>query len=155
MDLFRHAGALAPEQQPVVGAKGEVGIGGGGPGGQQNQPRAMPDGAVGLPAGVADELDRAEIVHAGATQPSVVEDEAAGLDDVDRDAEAGGEAEQRAGILRDVRLVEDEAHGAGFGVAWQGYEVRLYRFRGRGRRPRISASVCRRTGGVRPGTQMI
>src|SRR5439155_20036905 len=108
---FRPARALGPEQQPVVGAEGEVGVGGGGPGGQQHQPRAMPDGAVGLPAGMTRELGRAEIVHAGATQPSVVEDEAAGLDDVDRDAEAGGEAEQRAGILRDVRLVEDEAHG--------------------------------------------
>ena len=54
---------------------------------------AAPRGAAAppesVPGGVAGQVDVVEIVHAGAPQPAVVEEEAAGLDDVDGDAEAG------------------------------------------------------------------
>ena len=37
------------------------------------------------------------------------------LDEIDRNAEAGGEAEQRSGVLRDVRLEKREPQGRGGG----------------------------------------
>ena len=40
--------------------------------------------------------------------------EAGRLDDMGLDAEAGGEPENRAGVLGDVGLVEGDPHGASF-----------------------------------------
>ncbi len=57
------------------------------------------------------QLDMVQVVHPGAPHAAVVEGEAAGLDHVDRQPEAGGETQDRAGVLRDVRLVEGKAHG--------------------------------------------
>ena len=60
----------------------------------------------------AEEVDMLEIVHARPPEPPVVEDESARLDEVDRHPEAGREAQDRAGILRDVGLIGGEAqHG--------------------------------------------
>ena len=49
------------------------------------------------------------IIEAGALQPPVVEHETKGLDQVDRDRETGGEAQQCPGILRDVGFEQGEA----------------------------------------------
>ena len=48
----------------------------------------------------------------GAAEGPVGHREAGRLDDVRLDAETGREAENRAGVLRDIGLVERDAHGA-------------------------------------------
>ena len=55
--------------------------------------------------------DRAKgrVVEPGALQATVVEQKSAGLDQIDRDPETGGEPQQRPGILRYVRLEQGEA----------------------------------------------
>jgi hypothetical protein len=57
------------------------------------------------------QLDMIQVVHPGASQAAVVEGESARLDHVDRQPETGGEAQDRAGILRDVGLIERKPHG--------------------------------------------
>jgi len=47
-------------------------------------------------------LDPCGIIEHGAAQPAVVEDKAERLYQVDRDAKARGEAQQRPGILRNI-----------------------------------------------------
>ena len=47
-------------------------------------------------------LDPCGIIEHGAAQPAVVEDKAERLYQVDRDAKACGEAQQRPGILRNI-----------------------------------------------------
>src|SRR5690348_13190972 len=51
----------------------------------------------------------AGVIESGALEAAVVEQKAAGLDQIDPDPEAGGQPEQRTGILRDVRLEQGEA----------------------------------------------
>ena len=53
------------------------------------------------------------IIERRALQPAVVEDKTGRLDQVDGDGETGAEAEQRAGILRDVGLEQGEAQMIG------------------------------------------
>ena len=50
-----------------------------------------------------------DIVERGAFQAPVVEQEPERLDQVDRDPETGGEAQQRPGILRDIGLEQCKA----------------------------------------------
>ena len=66
---------------------------------------------------MAGDLDPVEVVEAGAAEVAVGDVEAGRLDDVDRNAEAGGEAQERAGVLRDVGLVEGEARHRRFMIA--------------------------------------
>jgi len=61
---------------------------------------------------VPHERDLIEIVHAGAAKRAVGGWEAGGLDEMRLDAEAGGEAKNSPGVLRDVGLVEGDPHGA-------------------------------------------
>ena len=49
------------------------------------------------------------IIEQGPLQPPVVEHETERLDQIDRDPETGGEAEQRPGILRDIGFEQSEA----------------------------------------------
>ena len=108
-----HAGALAAEQQRVVRREGEVGDSGIAPCvvSRTRRPRRRAREMRPRKRG-ASSAAPVEIIHAGALQAAVVEHEAAGLDDVDGDAEAGAEAQQRAGVLRNVGLVEGKTHGA-------------------------------------------
>lgn len=55
-----------------------------------------------------------EIIHAGAPEVPVRPQEPAGPDHVDRDSEAGGEAQHRTGILRYVGLEQGKAHRGGY-----------------------------------------
>ena len=64
------------------------------------------------PRGMPRQRHLVEIVHAGAAEGAVGDREAGRLDDMGRDAEAGAEPQNRAGILRDVGLVKGEVHGA-------------------------------------------
>jgi len=45
-----------------------------------------------------------EVIHAGAVEIAVAQDKTAGMDDVDGNAEAGAEAEDRPGVLRNIGL---------------------------------------------------
>ena len=56
-----------------------------------------------------------EIVHPGAAERAVRARKARGLDDMGFDPETGREPQNRAGILRDVGLVEGDPHGRRFG----------------------------------------
>ncbi len=49
------------------------------------------------------------VVEPGALQATILEQKSARLDQVDGDPEAGGEPDERPGILGYVRLVEGEA----------------------------------------------
>ena len=63
---------------------------------------------------VPHQVYRGDIVHAGTSEIAIGYVEARGLDDVDTKPEAGGKAQDRAGIPRDVGLVEGDsqlAHG--------------------------------------------
>jgi len=68
-------------------------------------------GAKGIPTGMPAPVHGLEIIHAGPPHPPVVEQEAAGLDNVDVDTQAGRETQDRPGVLRNIRLIESEAHG--------------------------------------------
>ena len=72
-----------------------------------------PPGLERVPGDVPGQVDLVEIVHAGAAEGAVGDRKAGRLDQVRLDPEAGGEPQDRAGILRDVGLVEGDAHGAG------------------------------------------
>ena len=80
------------------------------PMGAHTSDSATRHGSEAGPGIVAAELGIGEVVEARAFQAAVAEHEAAGLDDVNGDTEAGAEAKQGPGVLRDVGLVEGEAH---------------------------------------------
>src|SRR5262249_2988017 len=108
-----HAGRSRAEQEDAVardrGRQRGGGRGGGeekGPGGGAAAPRLER-----LPAGVTDEIDLIEVIHAGAAERAVAGGEACGLDDVRLEAEAGGETKNRARVLRNVGLKQRNAHG--------------------------------------------
>jgi hypothetical protein len=57
-----------------------------------------------------------EVVHPGSAERPVGGREAGRLDDMGFDPETGGKAQNRAGVLRDVWLVEGDPHGRRFGL---------------------------------------
>ena len=65
--------------------------------------------AKSVPRFVAAEFCQRGIVERRTPQAPVVEEKSARLDDVDGDGKACREAQQRAGVLRDIRLVEGKA----------------------------------------------
>ena len=111
---FGHAGALAAHEGQVVGVEGEIGVGEGGLGGRQHQPAAgfrLPCHKS-VPGQVADEADLLQIVHARPSERAVGQVEPGRLDHMDVHPQAGAQSEQRAGVLRNVGLVEHESdHG--------------------------------------------
>ena len=54
---------------------------------------------------MAGHLRQIDIIHSGPFQLAVIQQEAAGLDDVHRKAEAGPQTQQASGILGDVGLI--------------------------------------------------
>jgi hypothetical protein len=60
---------------------------------------------------VAQQVDTFEIIHPRPSQPAVVEDESARFDQVDGQAETGGQPQHGAGVLGNIRLKDDKAHG--------------------------------------------
>src|SRR5581483_2544188 len=99
------AGALAAEENRVVGGEGKAGERLAAGRGQQHEARPGVAGAAEVvPRSVATNRREREIVERGAPQPPVVEQEAARLDQIDPDPKTGGQAQQRTGILRDVGL---------------------------------------------------
>ena len=106
VDVGRHAGAFAAEQQDVVGPesrpRGKRSAPGGG---QQDQPAGRPVRGGKRPRRRAGRSVRqVVIVHGGPADALVVDRKAAGLDDVERHAQAGGQADEGPEILRDIGL---------------------------------------------------
>src|SRR3546814_15831629 len=64
-----------------------------------------------VPGAVSRHRRAGDVIHAGAPQTAVVQDESAWFDDLDRHAEAGAEAEHRADVLGAVGLEQSELHG--------------------------------------------
>ena len=71
------------------------------------------------PGFVAQQIDASKIIHVGAPQPPVRPDESARPDDIDPDAQARRQPENRAGILRDVRFVKGKTHESGNDTTWR------------------------------------
>ena len=57
-----------------------------------------------------DDGDLIEVVHSGAAEMAVGDRESGRLDNMGLDAQAGAQAQNRPGVLRDVRLEKDDAH---------------------------------------------
>ena len=114
-DMVRHARRFTAEEQDVAILEGEFRVGQGGAGREQDKPAvlAAPPLLEAVEINVAGKGRHFEIVHAGAPEIAVGEIESGRLDDVDRDAEAGGHAQDRAGVAGDVGLVQRDAKAAG------------------------------------------
>ena len=72
-------------------------------------PALTPPRLEGAPGDVPRDRRVVEIIHAGTAQVAVRHVEGRRFDDLHRHAEAGGQAQHGAGVLRDVRLVDGEA----------------------------------------------
>ena len=125
MDLVRHAGGFAADEDDVGRLEGELRVSR--RRFRRREHEAKPAlGAKrleGAPGRVARHVERVEVVESGAAEVAVGDVEPRRLDDVARDAEAGGHAQHGAGVLRDVGLVESKAHapsscGDGAPVKW-------------------------------------
>ena len=60
---------------------------------------------------MAHDFHLIEVVHSGAAEVPVGDRKTGRLDDVRLDIQAGAEAENRSGVLRNVRLEKSYAHG--------------------------------------------
>ena len=110
MHVVGHPGALAPDHDPVVRGEGELGVGNSAAGGQQHQPPGLRQRPVGRPGAVPDQGQLVDVVHPGPAQLAVVQNEAAGLDQVQRHPESRRQTHQSPGVLGNVRFEENEAH---------------------------------------------
>ncbi|GAB3118042.1 hypothetical protein GCM10027256_05850 [Novispirillum itersonii subsp. nipponicum] len=83
------------------------------PGGQQHQPSGggRVIGQIALPRQMADHAGQQGIIHSGPFQVAVIPDKTARFDNIKAKIKTGGKAQQGAGILRNVRLVQRKAHG--------------------------------------------
>src|SRR5205085_5868201 len=66
------------------------------------------------PARVSHDRHAIEVVHPGPPEGTIRGWKARRLDDVGFDPKAGGEAQNRTGVLRNVGLVEGDPHGGRF-----------------------------------------
>jgi hypothetical protein len=102
----RHAGALAPDHERIVRREGRIDIAHGRPGRQQDEtPGPGTRGARRLervPRAVAREVEPIEIIHGGTAEFGIAHDEAARLDQIDAQPQAGRETHHRTGVLGDV-----------------------------------------------------
>ena len=100
MHVFRHTAAFGAEQQGVARPEarlGEADRAGGG--GEEDQPAFQPR-LESIPARMTAHVGDLGIVHPGPLQRLVAPREAAGLDHVDRHAQAGGEPQEGADMSR-------------------------------------------------------
>ncbi len=63
-----------------------------------------------MPRDMTGHADMLEIVHAGAPERPVAGGEAGRLDQVDANREAGGKAQDRAGVLRNIGFKQGDAY---------------------------------------------
>src|SRR5689334_10892994 len=116
MDSFRYAGRFAAEQEDVAALEGMSQIRCRGARGEEDEPQALaaPPAFERFPGRMPRELHLIEIVHAGAAKRAIARRKARWFDQMRLDAEAGGESENRSGVLRDVGLEEGNAHAGAF-----------------------------------------
>lgn len=109
-DVRRHAGRLAADHQDVVRREAEIVGRGLALRRQKDQTAALlaPPGVEVREAVVVDQGRRGAIIEAGAAEMPVAQRERGWTDDVQYEAEAGGQPNQGAGVLRDFGLVERE-----------------------------------------------
>src|SRR5690348_5839082 len=112
MDRLGYARRFAAEQQDIVRGKGEIEIRSGGFGGEQNEaaPRRPPPSLEVRPGGVPGDGHGIEVVHSGAAKSAIGGWKSCRLDDVGLDSETPAQPQDGPGILRDVRLVQSNAH---------------------------------------------
>src|SRR5262249_53580390 len=60
--------------------------------------------------------DLVEVVHAGTAEGTVADRKSGRLDEMDLNPEAGGKAENRAGILGDIGLEQGDSHNSRLGL---------------------------------------
>jgi len=113
VDMVRYAGRFAAEEQYVAVSVREVRVGNRGLCRKQHKPAVFAEAPLlkAIEVNMAGEGRHFEIVHAGAPEVAVGDVEAGGLDDVDGDSQAGGEAQDGAGVAGDVGLVERDSNG--------------------------------------------
>src|SRR5437868_647257 len=109
MCVVGHAGALAAEEDRVVRRERKTMQRDGAARGHQDQPRLRCSaGEESRPRGVTAENEISRIIKDGALEPSVIEQETAWLDQIDRHSEASREPQQGPGVLRNVGLEQGE-----------------------------------------------
>ncbi len=113
VDMVRHAGRFTAEEKHVPIRIGEVRVGQGGFGREEHKPAALaaPPLLEAVEVDMPGERRHFEIVHAGPPEVAVGEVETGRLDDVDGDAEAGGEPQDGSRVAGNVGLVEGDAEG--------------------------------------------
>src|SRR5687768_7264118 len=113
LNTVRHAGRFTAEEKYVPIRIGEVRVGQGGFGREEEQPAslALPPILEAVEVDMPGQGRHFEIVHAGTPEVAVGDVETGGLDDVDGDTEAGGHAQDGAGVAGDIRLVKGDAEG--------------------------------------------
>lgn len=113
VDMARHAGRFTAEEKYVAIRIGEIRVGQGGSRREEDEPAALgsPPLLEAIEVDMPGQGRHFEIVHAGPPEVAVGEVEAGRLDDVDREAEAGGHAQDGASVAGDVWLVERDADG--------------------------------------------
>lgn len=107
------ARAFASQQQGIVRGERELRIRNGGTSAQKHQ--APPFLAVSriknLPRGMTPKIDMIDIIHSRTRHLARAEDKTARLDHIDADPQTRAQAQQGPGILRNVRLIQSDAHG--------------------------------------------
>jgi hypothetical protein len=112
MHFFRDAGGFAPAQQHVAFAVGQIDMRARSLGGEQHDPAAflLPPVLERVERNMIHDAHVVEIVEPGTAKRFFGRGEGGGTDDMDRNAETGAEPENRAGVLRDVGLIEGDDH---------------------------------------------
>lgn len=103
---------FAAHEENIVGAEGEIGVGGRPPRGGKDQSRAStfpPYLEIG-PADMTAYFDLIDIIHARAPEILVRYRESGRLNEVRRHVETGAEAQHRSTVLRYVGLVKRQLH---------------------------------------------
>src|SRR5262245_9192138 len=108
-----NAGGFTAEEENIVRAIGMVEVAEACPGREQDQ------AALGLtapalecrPVGVPHDLDLIQVIHAGPSEGAVGGRKSGRLDDVRLDPQTRRQAQDRARVLRNVRLIERDPHG--------------------------------------------
>src|SRR5215831_16103427 len=111
MHLLGHTGALPTEDDRIARRELKA-MQRDGPGRRhQNQPRpSIPAGKKGCPRSMPAKNEIRRVIEERALETPIIEQETARLDQVDGQPKARSKPQQGPGILRDVRLEQDETH---------------------------------------------
>jgi len=109
MHRLGNSGALPAKEDRIVCGEHEVMERYGSCGRHQDQSRCpVAIGEECRPRGMPENLQAGRIIEQGTSETPVIEQESAWLDQVDLDAEARRQPQQRTGILRNVRFEQSQ-----------------------------------------------